>query len=202
VELIEEQGGSARCRGRLRARGGSARRGGQAERGRRSGSKVSRFHGVSLLRELMACRRPPGGGTGDRLARTSRYPGLPPAGIDPPASRAARHRPASPGSSPAAMQLAVAAGRVDPGTGPITTLAGLVTTCIRADDRDGLPGPASPGGFLAQGTATYPAVKLVSEAAPADPASRQPRCRRKRREPAGDPAPAVESFPAAGTYPR
>ena len=70
------------------------------------------------------------------------------------------------------MQLAVAAGREDPGTRPIMTLACLVITWIRVDGRDGLPGPSSPGEFLVQGTATYPAVNVISKAAPADPASR------------------------------
>jgi len=40
-----------------------------------------------------------------------------------------------------------------------------------------------------------------SAAAPADPATRQPHCRRKRAEPAAIRPPALKSFPAAGPYP-
>ena len=158
---------------RLGARGGSARRGGQAERGRRGGSKVSRFHGSSLYR-VSAHRRSPGGGTGDRWRghrdAPCHRPGLVPAG--------------QPGSAAPAGNAGFLAGRhaagcgcrsEDLGTGPIMTLARLVITWIRADDRDGLPGSASPGNFLAQDSATYAAVSVISEAAPRPHAGGPPR---------------------------
>ena len=146
----------------------------------------------------MACRRLPGGGTGDHGGDVA-IPGLPPAGIDPPASRAARHRPASPGLR--RRHTVSRRGRVDPGTGPITTLARLVTTCIRADGPDGLPGHRARAAFL------------LRAAPPTRPSTSSARLRRQIRPAASLDAaangrnlrairsPALKSFPAAGPYP-
>ena len=110
-----------------------------------------------------------GTGGGD-VAMPCHRPGLVPAG--------------QPGSAAPAGNAGFLAGRhaagcgcrsEDLGTGPIMTLARLVITWIRADDRDGLPGSASPGNFLAQDSATYAAVSVISEAAPRPHAGGPPR---------------------------